>query len=201
MGMPDSTPRRSFLAAVSAAPICALAGCRLARAAAQAMPAEGSKNKFRDNSDMSFEQVFRFGFRPFVGILRVLSAQPGYEHLLEVLPQVSSQLFAENTRRRKTVDRSLETFVGYLRTPDRFWKNVLTTEIIEATPSAFAIKVTECLWARTFREVDAADIGYACICHPDFASATAFNPKLRMERTKTLMQGHDYCNHKWIVEA
>jgi len=198
---PDSPPRRHFLVACSAAPICALAGCRLAGAAAQAMPAEGSKHKFQDKSDMSFEQVFRFGFRPFVGILRVLSTQPGYEHLLEVLPQVSSQLFAENTRRRKTADRSLETFIGYLRTPDRFWKNVLTAEIVEDTPNAFAIKVTECLWARTFREVDAADIGYACICHPDFASAAAFNPKMRMERTRTLMQGHECCNHRWIVET
>jgi hypothetical protein len=201
MGKPNCLPRRNFLSAVSAAPICALAGCRLVRAAVQGMPAEGSKHKFQDKSDMSFEQVFRFGFRPFVGILRVLSTQPGYQHLLEVLPQVSSQLFVENTRRRKTADRSLETFTGYLRTPDRFWKNVLTAEIVEDVPNAFAIKVTECLWAKTFREVDAADIGYACICHPDFASAAAFNPKMRMERTTTLMQGHDCCNHRWIVET
>jgi hypothetical protein len=150
---------------------------------------------------MSFEQVIRFGFRPFVGILRVLSMQPGFENLLEVLPQVSSQLFAENTRRRNKNDRSLQSFVGYLKNPDHFWKNVLTVEIIEDTPTIFGIKVTECLWARTFREVSAPDIGYACICHPDFALATAFNPKMRMERTKTLMQGQECCNHRWIIET
>jgi hypothetical protein len=191
--------RRDFLASVGAAPICALAGCRLAQAAVQNLPHEGSKHKFQNKSDMSFEQVFRFGFRPFVGILRVLSMQPGYESLLEVLPQVSSQLFAENTRRRNTNDRSLQSFVGYLKNPDHFWKNVLTVEIVEDTPTIFGIKVTECLWARTFREVSAADIGYACICHPDFASAAAFNPKMRMERTKTLMQGQESCDHRWII--
>ena len=131
----------------------------------------------------------------------MLSAQPGYEHLLEVLPRVSSQLFAENTRRRKTAVRSLGTFIGYRRTPDRFCKHVLTAEIVEDTANAFAIKVTECLRARTLRETDAADIRYACICQPDFASAAAFNPKMKMERTKTLMQGNECCNHRWIGET
>lgn len=61
--------------------------------------------------------------------------------------------------------------------------------------------MTECLWAATFRAAGAEDIGYATICHPDFATTTAFNPRMRMIRTKTLMQGHDCCNHRWVMEA
>jgi len=52
----------------------------------------------------------------------------------------------------------------------------------------------------TFREEDAADIGYATHYHVHYAAATAFNPKIRMYRTKTLMEGHDYCDHKWVWE-
>jgi hypothetical protein len=63
------------------------------------------------------------------------------------------------------------------------------------------IKITECLWAKTFRAANAADIGYATICYSDFAGAVAFNPKMRLVRTKTLMQGHDCCNHRWVLEA
>jgi hypothetical protein len=44
----------------------------------------------------------------------------------------------------------------------------------------------------------AVDIGYAVICHPDFASAEGYSTKLRLVRTKTLMQGHDCCNHRWL---
>ncbi len=33
----------------------------------------------------------------------------------------------------------------------------------------------------------------------DFATVTAFNPKLKMIRTKTLMQGADSCDHRYIV--
>ena len=73
--------------------------------------------------------------------------------------------------------------------------------MIEDVDTAFEVKVTECIWAHTLRSNDAADIGYAMICHPDFSICRGFNPKIRMERTKTLMEGHDCCNHRWILET
>lgn len=63
---------------------------------------------------------------------------------------------------------------------------------------AFEIKVTEYLTADIFRESDAADIGFACVCHADYALPIAFNPKAKMIRDKTLMEGHDCCNHRYI---
>ena len=68
-------------------------------------------------------------------------------------------------------------------------------------PTVVEVRVTRCLWAQTFREAGAADIGYAMVCHPDFLAGPAFNPKIRMTRTKTLMLGDDLCNHRWVVEA
>ena len=70
-------------------------------------------------------------------------------------------------------------------------------EVVEDTDAAFEIKVTECLWAQTFRKADAADLGAACICHPDYAAIEAFNPDYEMVRDKTLMEGHDCCNHRY----
>ena len=68
---------------------------------------------------------------------------------------------------------------------------------MELTDRVFEVKVTNCLWARTFRERDAGDIGYAAMCHGDFSSAAAYHSKLKLERTKTLMEGHDCCNQKF----
>jgi len=63
------------------------------------------------------------------------------------------------------------------------------------------IRVTECLWAKTFRDAKAGDIGYATICYQDYAMSQGFSSKLKMIRSKTLMQGHDYCNHRWVWEG
>jgi hypothetical protein len=65
----------------------------------------------------------------------------------------------------------------------------------------FEIKFTECLWAKTFREADAGDIGYAGCCYQDYAMTKAFNPKMELIREKTLMQGADCCHFKWRMKA
>jgi len=46
------------------------------------------------------------------------------------------------------------------------------------------------------RELNATDIGYAVICHGDYAYCQGFNPKIRLIRTKTLMQGDDCCEFR-----
>jgi hypothetical protein len=44
----------------------------------------------------------------------------------------------------------------------------------------------------------AGDIGYAMVCWGDYAWAEGFNPKIKLVRDKTLMEGHDRCNHRYI---
>ncbi|MFZ1947881.1 MAG: L-2-amino-thiazoline-4-carboxylic acid hydrolase [bacterium] len=66
------------------------------------------------------------------------------------------------------------------------------------TPQAFAIKVTECLWAKTFRDLAAGELGYLLICHPDYAYCEGFNPRIAMSRSMTLMEGDNCCNHRWV---
>jgi len=45
--------------------------------------------------------------------------------------------------------------------------------------------------------MNAADLGYDICCHPDFELARAYHPKIRLKRTKTLMQGDGYWNHTY----
>ncbi len=63
------------------------------------------------------------------------------------------------------------------------------------------VRVTECLWARTFRQANAADIGYSMICHGDIAATSAYNPKIVMSRPKLLMKGDDECRFRWVMEV
>ena len=71
-------------------------------------------------------------------------------------------------------------------------------EIVEDTETAFELKVSECLPAAVFRDADAAEIGYASVCWGDYAWAQGFNPKIKLVRDKTLMEGDKYCNHRYI---
>ena len=84
-----------------------------------------------------------------------------------------------------------------LKEPDEILRHAIAFDIVEDGGTAFEVRVTECLWASTFRAADAADLGYSWVCHPDFAMARAFNPEMRLRRDQTLMQGATHCNHRW----
>jgi hypothetical protein len=56
-------------------------------------------------------------------------------------------------------------------------------------------------WQSPLRHTNAADLGYLLSCYGDYAAASGFNPKMRMIRTKTLMQGDAFCNHRYVIEG
>jgi hypothetical protein len=81
--------------------------------------------------------------------------------------------------------------------PNGMLENTDPWEIVEDTENVLELRMKECLTAVVFRQENAADIGYATVCHADFALPQGFNHKIRLVRTKTLMEGHDCCNHRY----
>jgi hypothetical protein len=157
-------------------------------------------HKFQKKSEMTYEEVFEFAFQiPFVPFMRVLVQNIG----LDLLKESTSKAVEIEMKKRlkKLPNNDLATFTSFLKNPSALVKNSLTFQIFNDTETTFEMRVTECLWSNTFRDVNAEDIGYSWICHSDYASAKAFNPKMRLIRDKTLMQGHDCCNHRYVIEA
>jgi hypothetical protein len=198
-----TTDRRELLLKIF--PACALmcAGCGGASAAQKSAQASPRKHKFAEKSEMTYEQIYEFAYGGFIPLMKNLAEELGKDKFDALLRRASSKASAQETKQRaaKLPQRDLAALLAPLRSRDPLWAHVLTWEMVEETEKVAAIKVTECLWAKTFREAGAADIGYAAVCHPDFAAAPAFNPQMKMLRTKTLMQGHDCCNHRWTLET
>ena len=178
----------------------------VAAADAHLIPSQEEKSithKFQTPADMTLEQVYRFAFQNnYIPVMTVLAEQIGREKFLKQLKEAAS----EGTMRRlqdrasRIPNRDLATFANLLAGNSRS-RNVLTLEVVEQTDRIFEIRVTECLWAKIFLEAGAGDIGYAGICHADYAVAQVFNPKLTMVRDKTLMEGMDCCNHRYIMQT
>ena len=66
---------------------------------------------------------------------------------------------------------------------------------IEATESRCIIKVSRCRHAELWKECGYPEIGYQIHCRPDrtWLDRPAWNPQVRFEQPKTLMQGDDSC--------
>jgi hypothetical protein len=190
--------RRQLVASLCAVGSLVCLGGR--RALAGAGPTDALPHKFAADAGMTYEEVYQFAYsRGFIPMMRALVERVGLETIQEAASE-SARLGAA-ARFQALPSREFADWVAVLKASDPLVDHALTIEIVDESETAVEVRVTECLWAKTFREADAADIGYACICHPDFAMAQAFNPKMRMIRDKTLMQGHSHCNHRWVIEG
>jgi hypothetical protein len=203
-----ATNRRQFL--INAIPIGSFLclGTQSLWAASQSLTKEDTsptKHKFLEDSEMSFRALFKFTFQNYyIPCLERLAGDIGRDKLIEMLKRLTSE--AVTLRQKDSIkdlpNTDFETFIARSKSGlNRFVKHVLTWEDGEKTDKSIRTRFTECLWATTFREVDAADIGYAAICYPDYAAASAFNPKIKLIRPTTLMEGHDCCDFQYVWEG
>jgi hypothetical protein len=198
--------RRAFLrvALPGGALLCLGGRCLIGSFQAQEKPATaGPKHKFLTDSGMTFADVFRFAHLGRLAFWRGLEKELGKDKFFALMKRVIDEaVLQESAEYAKTSGKNdLAAYVADLKKPDRLWSNVLTFNIVEDTPTAFEIRVTECLWAKTYRDANAGDLGYLLSCYGDFASTKGFNPKMHMIRTKTLMQGDAFCNHRYVIEG
>ncbi len=155
------------------------------------------------NADMTWEQVFKFAYQIHARQLKKLSSRIGNDRFLEMLREASSEEASENStwRVKSEPGRDLENFAQLLTTrlmTRPIYRSALVWDIVERSRTAFEIRISQCLWAKTFRAEDAAEIGYASVCYADYALT---NPTIKLIRTKTLMQGNDCCNHRWVMAS
>jgi hypothetical protein len=183
---------------------CLLCRNGLATAGQTQGAAPPAKSKYQEPCEMSYEELFQFAYgEGAIPLMKAMGAEMGREKLVEMLKTASSAVAVDWVRERlkRNPKNDLATYTEDLRHPNPLYKHALTFRLIEDTPTVVEAEVTECLWAKTFCGANAADIGYALCCHGDFAASRAFNPRIKLTGTKTLMQGHDCCNPRYVMEA
>jgi hypothetical protein len=149
---------------------------------------------------LTYRQFYANRYREFIDLAKELEKGWGRERTIEFLKRISAEKMTKfgKSQADQSSDNSFEAYVKQFRTG---YENVLTKEIVEDTDAAFELKVTECIWADTFLRADADHIGYASVCWGDYAWANSFNDRITMVRDKTLMQGHDCCNHRYLWQG
>ena len=70
----------------------------------------------------------------------------------------------------------------------------LETEVARSTDDEYVYRVTRCRYAEMYREMGLAEIGFELSCNRDATFATGYDPRIRLRRTQTIMQGADHCD-------
>jgi hypothetical protein len=76
----------------------------------------------------------------------------------------------------------------------------LEIEVKEQTDTTFTFHVVRCRYAETYKAMGLGEIGHLLSCNRDGAFCEGYDPKLKLERTQTIMQGASHCDFRYRYE-
>jgi predicted ArsR family transcriptional regulator len=69
-------------------------------------------------------------------------------------------------------------------------------EGITLSATEYVYNITRCRYAEMYKAIGMADLGVILSCGRDFELISGFNPKMKLTRTKTIMEGCDCCDFR-----
>jgi len=152
---------------------------------------------------MTYEQEYLWKYTEWVCLIRMMEEELGKDKAHDILRKARDRLHAERYRKIFTERKPVESFQDYLEYSKDIRDGPLSkartlSGLIEDSEQIY-YRVDECLWAKTFHELGAADIG-ELLCEGAYHQASCISPHLRFHRTKTLMRGDPYCDYKFTWE-
>ena len=76
----------------------------------------------------------------------------------------------------------------------------LEIEVKEQSETSFTFTVTRCRYAETYKAMGLGEIGHLLSCNRDGAFCEGYDPKLKLERSQTIMGGASHCDFKYRYE-
>lgn len=93
---------------------------------------------------------------------------------------------------------SLRSFAGIM--PRWSKDGALTMDMKESTGTKLEFNVTRCRYAEMYKEMGLGDIGHLLSCQRDGTFCEGYDPRLKLTRTQTIMQGASHCDFKYRYE-
>jgi hypothetical protein len=133
-------------------------------------------------------------------VIEMVSRKLGPAEALEILKEVNQQ---EAYARGQHVARTTG-----LSTIDELAKDVGTwgeggvwkMEVLEQTSTTYFFNVHRCPYYEKYKELGLETLGIQLSCCRDEPFARGLDPKLRLVRTQTIMEGADFCDFRYYLD-
>ena len=132
-------------------------------------------------------------------VIKAVSQRIGNEGALAILKEVNQQeafLRGQNMVKTKGMN-DIDELVKDVATwgEGGVWK----MEVLEQTSTTYFFNVFQCPYYEKYKEIGLDKLGVEFSCCRDEPFAKGLNPKLSLLRTKTIMEGADYCDFRYYL--
>lgn len=132
-------------------------------------------------------------------LIEAFGAELGREKALAQLERVIAKLALASGQ--EMARQVTENTIAALDTVVRFWgyDSAMEVERLAQNNQHYDFNVRRCRYAEMYRELGLADLGLVLSCQRDFAFFEGFNPRIKLTRTQTIMQGADHCDFRFSL--
>ena len=93
---------------------------------------------------------------------------------------------------------SLATFIARQEPWTR--GGALERDVIEESDTRYRFNVTRCKYAEMYRAMGLGEIGHLLSCQRDGTFCEGYDPRIKLKRTQTIMQGASHCDFDYTFE-
>jgi hypothetical protein len=170
------------------------------------MSAENSKNKGRDGTNQTTREISNLVRREIQApvmacLLAGFIREIGYDKAMDAA-SAAIQMDAENAGKTMAGKYGGNTIKELLRVIREGWaeENALVYEILEETEQILSFNVTRCRYAEMYDRLGVKEFGFCFSCNRDEPLIKGFNPRMKLTRTQTIMEGSKICDFRIVVE-
>jgi len=120
------------------------------------------------------------------------------DDVVKITAKHTSDKIEDRFKNRELAARDLSAVKSLL------WDNLpqdrFTVEKIEDSDERLEFRVTRCQIADTLKDLNQPGLAYALNCAWDEGFCKGLNPNMQFIRTKTLINGDEYCNHTYVLK-
>ncbi len=78
--------------------------------------------------------------------------------------------------------------------------DALEIKMVKETEKELFFDVSYCGYVEIYEKLGVKKLGCILSCLRDYYFLEGFNPRITLKRTKTIMEGDDYCNFRYVEE-
>lgn len=136
-----------------------------------------------------------------VPIVKALQAELGEERANAIVRKALGDLYRKYGEKRWRSQGTRNLGEKMASAFDRFAaEDALDYEVVKQSADAFEINVTECRYAKFYKEIGAPELGFLLTCSADFPMAEGFGADVQLTRTQTIMQGASHCDFRYSLK-
>lgn len=129
----------------------------------------------------------QFEYLFMISLLKIMSR----EEAIEYIKKLADEIAHLRNDPKNYVNNIQELLERYKTNLERWRAQDIIADFLNEGKLMY--KVKKCVWAEVLKEFD-NELSYSMMCYQDFENTKNQNPNFVLTRTKTIMQGDEYCD-------